>query len=117
MRKPTNKALTNKLDIAFSLLIRKRGRCERCGTTKRLQCSHIYSRANRSVRWSEINAFCFCAGCHEFWWHKNPMDATEWAKTRLGPQNAAQLNVEAHMAKKWTIPEMENLLKEINEKL
>ena len=45
------------------------------------------------------------------------MDATEWAKTRLGPQNAAQLNVEAHMAKKWTIPEMENLLKEINEKL
>lgn len=45
------------------------------------------------------------------------MDATEWAKIRLGPQNAAQLIVEAHRTKKWTINEMEMLLEEINEKL
>ena len=117
MRKPTKSLLTKKLDIAFSLLIRKRGHCERCGTTKNLQCSHIYSRANRSVRWSEKNAFCLCAGCHAYWWHQNPMDATEWARSRLGPQNAARLILEAHRAKKWTVPEMESLLEEINAKL
>jgi len=45
------------------------------------------------------------------------MDATEWARSRLGPQNAARLILEAHRAKKWTVPEMESLLEEINAKL
>ena len=116
MRKPTKSLLTKKLDIAFSLLIRKRGHCERCGTTKNLQCSHIYSRANRSVRWSEENAFCLCSGCH-FAWHKNPLESIEWMKTRIGEQNAARLILEAHRAKKWTVPEMESLLEEIKGKL
>ena len=103
------KTLKNKLDTVFSLKIRERGRCERCGTTERLQCSHIFSRSNLSVRWDEDNAFCLCSGCHIFWWHKNPIEAGEFTREKLGEEKYKILRAKAQAIKKWTDLELSQL--------
>ena len=75
-----------KLDKEFSLRIRAKGKCERCGNAKKelLQTSHIYSRRYISIRWHPLNATCFCAGCH-WWYGLNPLDGAEWIRDYLGP--------------------------------
>lgn len=108
-RKISRKGLKNKLDKAFSELIRSRGRCERCGDKgATLQTSHIYSRKNLAVRWDELNAFCFCAGCH-FWWHQNPLEAQEFTLQKLGKEKYDLLKRKANTIKKWTDQELNDL--------
>lgn len=102
------KTIKNKLDVIFSKVVRKRGYCERCGQTEysKLQCSHIHSREKFSVRWDLKNAFCFCAGCHMFWWHKHPIMAAEFAKEKLGEYEYTSLLHRANTIKKWTQEEL-----------
>lgn len=62
----------SKADKAFSLAIRLRAncQCEHCGqqfsvdNLKDLHCAHYYSRENPNVRFSPLNAFALCKGCH-----------------------------------------------------
>ena len=112
MRKPTKSGMTRKLDKIFSLLVRKRGYCQKCNLTEdsKLQCAHIHSRSRLSVRWDLMNAFCLCSGCHIFWAHKHPIEFAEFTRKQLGDYNYAQLITRANSIKKWTIPEMQNLL-------
>ena len=73
-------------DTAFSLCIRTAAKftCERCGSTDRqMQCSHIYPRANRTVRWAKDNAMCKCSVCH-MWWHANPTESGIWFRNLVG---------------------------------
>jgi len=117
MKKPSRKSIKTKLDKVFSLLIRARGKCERCNRTDGfLQCSHIYSRANLSVRWDELNATCSCSNCH-FRWHQNPLEGMEWLAGYYGPEKLAELRRRANEIKKWTIPELSGLLAELETKL
>ncbi len=111
-KKSDRKKLELKLDKAFSLLVRKRGYCLKCGKAEddKLQCSHIHSRSKMSVRWDLLNAFCLCGGCHNFWWHVHPIEAAEFTRQHLGDYQYTQLMSRANTPKKWTIPEMENLL-------
>ena len=97
------RSITRKLDKAFSLIIRSHGKCERClrsGTVK-LETSHVFSRANRAVRWEELNASCLCSGCHR-WAHQNPVEFTEWVKVRLGEERYDELRKMATSVRKWT---------------
>ncbi len=110
MKTIKKKTLKNKLDKLFSLKIRERGRCERCGYPDTLQTSHIYSRSNLSVRWDEDNAFCYCAGCH-FWWHKNPLEAQEFTLRKYGKIKYDKLQKKANSIKKWTIQDLQELIK------
>ena len=57
-----------KLDKEFSLYVRSRGVCQRCGTKDytKLQTSHIFSRRYLRVRFDKDNALCLCASCHFF---------------------------------------------------
>lgn len=64
-------------DQLFSLIIRSRGRCERCGTTMNLQCSHVVSRRYLATRWAEDGAICACRGCHH-WQHMRPLENEAW---------------------------------------
>lgn len=73
------KKLSDKLDKLVSEKIRSIGRCERCGKTTNLQCCHIYGRSNKWLRWDMENLLCLCAGCHLFWWHREPAEAVRWA--------------------------------------
>ena len=81
-------------DIAFSLCIRTAANhtCLRCGiykppTNKRgssgLDCSHVYSRRHRTIRWCADNAKSMCTTCHR-WWHENPADSGTWFAELMG---------------------------------
>jgi len=111
--KPTKKSLTHKLDRECSRIIRSQGSCLRCGNTtySLLQCCHIFSRANRAVRWDLKNLLCLCAGCH-FWAHQNPTLFGDFVKEWLGADYTPLKN-RAGSIKKWTIEEMQELLKNL----
>ena len=81
-------------DIAFSQCVRAAAdhRCIRCGiqkppTNKRgssgMDCSHVYGRRHRSIRWCKDNAKCLCTACHR-WWHENPSDSGAWYLNIVG---------------------------------
>jgi hypothetical protein len=73
----------NACDRIFSELIRSRGRCQSCGTTRNLQCSHIISRRYAWTRTMSQNALALCAGCH-FNWHHDPVFAHGLIEKTIG---------------------------------
>jgi hypothetical protein len=106
VKKPSKKGLTRKLDKLCSEIVRSKGYCEKCKLTETLQCCHIFSRKNRSVRWDLINLLSLCAKCH-FWSHQNPVLFTEWVREHLGEYEYSVLKRRAGESKKWTIEEMQ----------
>lgn len=64
----TGKGAYGKATRLHGELVRARGACERCGSTKadgiQLQCAHIVSRQRNPTRTLLDNAFCLCASCH-----------------------------------------------------
>lgn len=108
-KKSQRKKLNNKLDKLFSIIIRSKGKCERCGTTKNLNIAHIFSRRNLIVRWDKDNVFCLCVTCH-FWVHQNPILFAEFVREKLGVEKYEELKTKSVQIRKWTIPELEELL-------
>lgn len=110
MKNPSKSTMKNKLDKIFSLVVRKRGYCQRCNMVdyEKFQCCHIYSRANLAVRWTLNNALCLCAGCH-FWGHQNPTEFTELVLNILTDYDYADLKIQARLIKKWTVSDMQDL--------
>ena len=55
-------------DRLFSLIVRSRGVCLRCGTTDStvLQCCHWVSRAYHGTRFEEWACWCGCKSCHVY---------------------------------------------------
>lgn len=91
------KTLKKKADALFSLVVRARGSCQRCGRTPPavvLHCSHIMSRKYTAIRWDERNALCICAGCH-FWQHHNPAENALFLLETVGQELLDQLREEA----------------------
>lgn len=73
-------------DTQFSLAVRARDNytCQWCGsTTNQMQCSHVYSRRHRTIRWDMMNAKCLCAACHKKW-HESPLAAFTWFEEKYG---------------------------------
>ena len=78
-------------DTWFSKCIRHSAswKCEKCGKQYQhdkaggLDCSHIFGRNSRSVRWAKENAFALCMGCHR-WWHENPTESGVWCRKVIG---------------------------------
>ena len=70
-------------DSLMGASVRAAGRCERCGTSERLQWAHGFSRADRSTRYNPLNSFCLCAGCH-YYFTMRPTAWTAWMQERLG---------------------------------
>ena len=76
--------------VLFSNIIRERDgwTCQRCklpceDNKAYLDCSHVYGRGCKSVRWDLENAFAMCKKCHDFF-TKNPEENKEFARIRLG---------------------------------
>lgn len=69
------KGLRGKATKLHSLVVRSRGRCERCGSTQTLQAAHIIPRRYAATRVDPENAWCLCAGCHR--------RTTEWASDHM----------------------------------
>lgn len=111
-RENNTRLLKKKLDVLFSQFIRQRDKkCVRCGTTQNLQCSHIMSRVSLKLRWDERNALTLCYKCHLTWWHKEPLEASEWCKTVIGEINYKDLLREKHEVKQWTAEELKEMIK------
>lgn len=69
------KGLRGKATRLHSLVVRARGRCERCGGTNSLQAAHIIPRRYAATRCDPANAWCLCAACHR--------RTTEWASEHM----------------------------------
>ena len=76
---------TTAADTAFSKAIRMRDKyCQWCGSgDNQLQCSHVFSRRHRTIRWDALNAKALCAACHRKW-HESPVYAMKWFRERYG---------------------------------
>jgi hypothetical protein len=93
-------------DRFFSLCVRERAdwTCECCGKKYEpeytddglpknmgLHCSHYYGRANKAVRWTGMNAWAHCYGCHSKF-EGNPHNFKEWVLVQLGQEYYDLLN-------------------------
>ncbi len=111
MKNPTKKTLIRKLDKLVSEITRSKGYCQKCGKSfpmNRLNCHHLFSRNNKSVRWDMDNLICVCVACH-FFAHQNPLLFTEFVKEFLGYKYEG-LKQRATMTKQWKVFELEELL-------
>ena len=112
MRKPTKKSLTRRLDKLCSEIVRSRGYCAWCKKAEGLECCHIFSRKYRSVRWDLDNLVCLCHA-HHFYSHANPVLFTEFIREYLGEYKYEQLKLRAGKITKWTLGEMEEMVKHL----
>ena len=120
MRKITKRGLIKKLDKLVSQIVRLRGVCARCGKGAEqitLQCAHIYGRRNLSVRFDQENCLALCYACHFHWAHREPILFTEFVQEYLGEERYTSLKHKARSIKKWTIEEMQELAKVLENQL
>lgn len=116
MSKRTPRSIKKSCDKVFSILIRSRGRCERCGSRDNLQTAHIYSRKFGSVRFDEDNAVCLCARCHR-WGHDNPVDFTRWLDEYLPTGHMIKLLAKKNQIVKRKLADWLELEEELKQKL
>lgn len=116
IKKPSKSYLTNKLDKECSRIIRSSGECYwcKCRDYEKLQCAHIFSRTYRNTRWDLNNLICLCARCH-FQAHKQPTEFTDLVKVYLGEDKYFFLKCTHYSIKRWTVPEMQELLATLQE--
>lgn len=73
-------------DSHFSKAIKLRddNTCQKCGIQRdRMECSHVFGRRHRTIRWDMLNAKALCHACHR-WWHENPTDSGKWFEKLFG---------------------------------
>lgn len=117
-RKSGKTTLRNKLDRLCSLIVRGKGKCERCGSRENLQCCHIFSRIYNATRWLLENLLCLCASCH-FFFHKNPVLFGEWVIKHLGEEKYEDLKEAKNQITKYTTEDLQiklNVLQSLTEK-
>lgn len=116
MNKSTKSKLKKKLDKAWSIKIRSSGECIKCLKTEHLNAHHIIGRRNLTVRWDLDNGVCLCAGCHTFSRdsaHQNPLEFHKFILELRGEDFIDNLRLKARDVKKWSIEELEDMLKEL----
>lgn len=114
------KKVIKKLDTAHSKLIRAIEKyCVICGTTERLQCGHLHTRAAYSTRWDILpdgNCHTQCAKCnmrHEY----DSYPFNNWYITNFGKDAWDELYRRHKKTRKYTTFEIEELTKEYEQKL
>lgn len=71
-------------DVAFSKMVRARdGRCQRCGSTYRLECAHIFGRGKPATRHDPENAVALCYLCHG-WLDGHPNEKETFFRAYMG---------------------------------
>ena len=96
-KKPTAKTLRNKADRLWSLAVRSRGRCEKCGKPDgevTLQGAHIVPRRYLKTRWDLDNGLALCSACHVYFTHF-PLEFEELVTDHIGAEAFADLKVRA----------------------
>jgi 5-methylcytosine-specific restriction endonuclease McrA len=115
--KPAKRILIKKCDKLFSEIVRSQGVCDRCGSTRNVQCCHIVSRRHLHTRWDLENAIPLCSGCHLFWAHKNPHEFVRWFDDKFGGHLYEELKKRANNTDKIDYEQTYNFLKEVRERI
>ena len=113
-RKTTErKRLIKRLDdVTREIVLRRGSSCVTCGSSTRLQCGHLITRARYGTRWDLMNCHIQCAGCnlrHEY----QPEIYTRWFLNTYGEQEYQNLCNRAESRGKFTIDELETILMEL----
>ncbi len=99
--------------------IRDKNTCQRCcKVVEGSDChgSHVIPvSAGNKLRWDEQNIKVLCYHCHLNWWHKNPLEAAEWFKTRF-PDRWAYLQANRGM-RQFKANDLTALQAQLQEKL
>ena len=77
-----------------------------------LQCAHVVSRKNLTLRWDPINALCLCKVCHIYWQHKEPLEFTDWFREKFPGRNT-YIMVTKNILMKRNLDQYKELLKDI----
>ncbi len=99
-------------------LVRARGRCESCGSTRTLQCAHVIPRRHAATRTDENAAFCLCSTCHRHYteW---PFEWVEFVVGKIGQVGYDELYRKSHTVTKvdWNeeVKRLQALLKEVRD--
>ena len=104
-KKKSARYTRKKADILFSQIVRKRGYCEKCGSTYNLNCAHIISRRYTATRFREDNCFCLCHPCH-FYFTYHPLEFEEFVISKIGEAKYQQLKVMARQITKVDYKEL-----------
>jgi hypothetical protein len=103
----------------MSKLVRSRGVCDAaalsdCGGF--LQDNHVLPKSHYpALRWDIINHIPLCYKHHIFWWHKNPIEATEWFQRKFADRYHYLMSVRNNF-KKFTYQDYQEILRNIKEK-
>lgn len=109
MKNIDRKKIIKKLDLTFSKIIRKSGKCFCCGKTDSLTCGHLITRAVYNTRWEFDNAECQCMSCnlkHEY----RPEIFTELYIEKYGLEKYQNLIEKSKNPKKTTNIELLEML-------
>jgi 5-methylcytosine-specific restriction endonuclease McrA len=117
MKKPKKSTLRNKLDKIWSLIIRSKGKCQRCKKKENLQAAHIFGRRFLNTRWLLDNGLCLCPDCHINFAHQQPILFAEFVKKTLGEEKYEALKEAHNQITKYTIEDLQIKLKILTEML
>jgi 5-methylcytosine-specific restriction endonuclease McrA len=91
MTKPEKKVLN---ELLHQILALRDKHCLRCGTTQKLQMSHIYPKGRyRKLEFDPDNVKYLCYNCHLNFWHKNPIEANAWLLTAIPEKRLQRLKL------------------------
>lgn len=89
----------------------------KCGG--KLEASHLFAeQIAPSLRFDPENIITKCSFHHKFWWHKNPIEGTEWIKNHLGKEKYEILRIKARDKYiQWNIENLTKLIEYYKEKV
>lgn len=94
----------NRLDAKWSKIIRARDQfCQKCGRVDGTpDAAHILSRVHLSTRYSLANGIRLCKRDHKFWWHDDPVLASDWVRQKFGDERIKWLIAESSKLIRWS---------------
>ena len=122
----TTRALVNKLDRVFSRFVRMKHAdndgqisCVTCGKQAQwneVHAGHFVKRQHMSLRWDERNVMPQCVRCNLHMGGRQD-DYAAYIVNEYGHATFADLIAKKHETKKWTRPELEELIQKYSERV
>ena len=85
-----------RLDKLWSTIVRRTGRCRRCGKVGLTYAHHIFSRNHYSTRWYIENGIELCRRCHLYFAHTDGVSFTYWLMGWMGKRKIKALERKAN---------------------
>lgn len=75
-------------------IIARDEKCQRCGTTENLTCSHYWRRGHSGTRFDFDNCIALCVECHGLWEVRKNDEYMEFMLRRLGKKELGKKEYE-----------------------